>query len=188
MTLDEICSNALRLMDESGPEGLSMRRLAAELGVNPMSLYHHVPSREALIGLVCSRVAGRVPLPPDDGAPWQDQLAELALAYLRNAQAHPAIWAYIHTHPELIEDRRSPIRNILDRVLRLAGVAEPELRRTSDVLHALVTGFVIAAAQEHLPGGQDEIDRGLGTALRLLVSGVAGLSQRQPPGRSADGR
>ncbi|MEV4113408.1 TetR/AcrR family transcriptional regulator [Nonomuraea sp. NPDC049695] len=176
MTVDEICSNALRLMDEAGPEGLSMRGLAAELGVNPMSLYHHVPSKEALIGLVCSRVAERVPLPSDDGAPWQDQLAELALAYLRHAQAHPAVWAYIHSHPELIEDRRLPIRNTLDRVLRLAGVTGPELRRTSDVLYALVTGFVITAAQGHLPGGQDEIDRDFGTALRLIVSGVAGLS------------
>ncbi|MFC7587091.1 TetR/AcrR family transcriptional regulator [Nonomuraea antimicrobica] len=69
LTLEEIGSTALRLVDEGGIEGLSMRKLAAELDVNPMSLYHHVESKEALLGLICHGAAEGMALPPDDGSP-----------------------------------------------------------------------------------------------------------------------
>ena len=48
-----ILDAALRLVDEEGMGALSMRRLGAELGVNPMSIYHHLPGKGAVVsGLV----------------------------------------------------------------------------------------------------------------------------------------
>ncbi|MEV0389482.1 WHG domain-containing protein [Nonomuraea sp. NPDC050643] len=176
MSLEEISSTATRLMDEGGVEGLSMRKLAAELDVNPMSLYHHVKSKEALIELICATTAARMHLPPDDGSPWQEQVRAMALSYRDHARAHPAMWTYVHNHPEAIADRKLALWQALYRILRLAGVPEPELRRTSDVLHAFVTGFVIAETQGHLPDGQEEIDRTFDTAIELIVHGLAGLS------------
>ena len=44
-----ILETALVLADEIGLEALSMRRLGAELGVEAMSLYNHVPSKAALL-------------------------------------------------------------------------------------------------------------------------------------------
>lgn len=177
LTLEEISTTALRLMDEGGVEGLSMRKLAAELDVNPMSLYHHVENKDALISLICSTAAQRMQLPPDDGSPWQDQLRALAMAYHRHVRQHPAMWSYLHNHPELIADRELTIWQTLYRVLRLAGVPESELRRTSDVLHAFVTGFVVAETQGHLPDDPEEIAADFDTAVRLMIHGVAGFAR-----------
>ncbi|WP_171074669.1 TetR/AcrR family transcriptional regulator [Nonomuraea basaltis] len=174
LSLEEISSTALRLMDEGGVEGLSMRKLAAALDVNPMSLYHHVESKEALLGLICATAAARMDLPPDDGAPWQDQLRALARAYYRHARAHPALWSHVHNHPELVADRRMAMWQVLGRVLRLAGVPEEELRRTSDVLHAFVSGLVLFEIQGHLRDDPEETDRNLDTAINLIIHGLVG--------------
>ncbi|TDC91050.1 TetR/AcrR family transcriptional regulator [Nonomuraea deserti] len=178
LTLEEISSTALRLIDEGGVEGLSMRKLAAELNVNPMSLYHHVASKDALIRLICATIQQRVRIPPDDGTPWQDQLRALAVAYYRHARSHPAMWTHLHAHPEIIEDRTLVIWATLYRILRQAGVPEPELRRTSDVLHAFVTGLITTEVQGHVPDDPDETARTFDTAVHLMINGLASYSAR----------
>jgi AcrR family transcriptional regulator len=174
LSLSEIGAVALRLMDEGGVEGLSMRKLAAELDVNPMSLYHHVESKEALLRLVCHGAAERMHLPPDDGAPWQDQLRALALTYHRHAREHPALWTYVHNHPEIVSDRRMKLWQVLYRILRLAGVQEAELCRTGDVLHAFVSGLVLFETQGHITDDPEELDRTFDTAVNLIVRGLEG--------------
>lgn len=173
LSLDEICSTALRLIDRGGVEGLSMRKLAAELDVNPMSVYHHVDGKEALLARVCETVTSRLAMPPDDGSPWQDQLKALALAYHRHAREHPAMWNYVHNHPEFVEDRRLPLWQALYRILRAAGVPEDELRRTGDVLHAFVSGFVFAETRGHLTDDPDEIERSFDVAIQMIIYGLA---------------
>ncbi|MEV4114569.1 TetR/AcrR family transcriptional regulator [Nonomuraea sp. NPDC049695] len=176
LTIEEICSTAVRLIDESGVEGLSMRKLAAELDVNPMSLYHHVESKEALLGLVCATAAERMHMPPDDGSPWQEQLKALGLAYHRHALEHPALWGYLHTHPQLISDHRLAIWQTLYRILRLAGVPESELPRTSEILNAFVAGVIVAETQGRLSDDPEEIDRTFDLAVHLIINGMVSFS------------
>jgi AcrR family transcriptional regulator len=53
LSREKILKVALRVVDEERMDALSMRRLGAELGVNPMSIYHHLPDKAAVIaGLV----------------------------------------------------------------------------------------------------------------------------------------
>ncbi|WP_336205159.1 TetR/AcrR family transcriptional regulator [Nonomuraea sp. LPB2021202275-12-8] len=176
LTPEEIYSTALRLVDEGGVDALSMRKLAAELKVNPMSLYHHVDSKEALITQICVTMADRLELPPDDGAPWQDQLRMLALAYHTLARTYPTLYAYIHAHHEVIADRSVGIWVVLYRILRAASIPEPDLKRTSDVLHAFVSGFVVAEAQGQVGDAADpaEADRAFDTAIDMIIHGLAG--------------
>lgn len=56
LTLDEICDTALALVNEAGLETLSLRRLAARLGVTPNAIYKYVDNRPALVDLLVSRV------------------------------------------------------------------------------------------------------------------------------------
>ncbi|MEW9550275.1 TetR/AcrR family transcriptional regulator [Nonomuraea sp. NPDC050783] len=177
LSIEEISSAALRLMDAGGVEGLSMRKLAAELDVNPMSLYHHVASKDALVELICATATARMRLPADDDAPWQEQLRALALAYHQYARQHPALWIHIHNNPRVIADRTMPLWQVLDRILRLAGVPEGELRRTSDVLHAFVSGLILSELQGHLPEEAGEIERSLGLAVELIVRGLEGVTR-----------
>ncbi|MER6951537.1 TetR/AcrR family transcriptional regulator [Nonomuraea sp. NPDC000554] len=176
LSQEEIRSTALRMVDEGGVESLSMRKLAAALNVNPMSLYHHVESKEALIGTLCRLAGDELQLPPDDGSPWQDQLRSLALAYHAMASSHPALWVYVHNHPEIVADKQTGLWQVLHRILRAASVPEPELRRTGDVLHAFVAGFVFSETKGHLDPdhNQEEIDRTFDTAINLIIYGLSG--------------
>ena len=52
LTRDQIAVTALQLLDEEGPTGLGMRRLARRMGVKAPSLYHHVAGQDEIIDLV----------------------------------------------------------------------------------------------------------------------------------------
>ena len=62
-TTDEIASAALRIVDESGLGGLSMRSLAAALGTGPMTMYNYVADKEGLEELVVAAVAADIVVP-----------------------------------------------------------------------------------------------------------------------------
>ncbi|GAA2647590.1 MULTISPECIES: TetR/AcrR family transcriptional regulator [Nonomuraea] len=170
LTLQEILGTALRLIDAGGVESLSMRKLAAELDVNPMSLYHHVANKTELIRTVCLNVAPTLQPPADDGAPWPDQLRALAHAYRRLARTHPGLWRYVHNHPEVIEPRQGGLWEVLDRILRAAQVPEDERERTADVLHAFVSGFVLAENLGHI--AEEESEPAFDTAINLITAGL----------------
>ncbi|MEU4233678.1 TetR family transcriptional regulator [Nonomuraea sp. NPDC026600] len=175
LTPEEIYSTAMRLVDEVGVEGLSMRKLAAELDVNPMSLYHHVASKTALISQICATQGLRVELPEED-LPWPERVRMLAHAYRGLSRAHPSMWRYVHAHPEVIASRTGGLWDVLFPILVTAGVPESELRRTADVLYGFVTGLVFAESAGHIGQGQDseEADRTFETAIDLIIRGLGG--------------
>ncbi|MFF4418433.1 TetR/AcrR family transcriptional regulator [Streptosporangium sp. NPDC001559] len=151
LTTQEIYAAVLRLVDEGGVEGLSMRKLAAELAVNPMSLYHHVENKDALLRGACTAVALGLRLPPDDGTPWQDQLRALAHAYRSIALSHPALWSYVNAHPDLVE-QEGGMWEVFNRVLAAAGVPAGELVRVRTVLYTFVSGLLTAETSGLLAG------------------------------------
>lgn len=73
-----IVAAARRLLEAEGVGALSMRRLAAELESKPMTLYHHVPSKTALLGLVLSDVAAGIPWAAPTGTP-QERMVEIVM-------------------------------------------------------------------------------------------------------------
>jgi AcrR family transcriptional regulator len=93
LSREAILDAAMRVLDREGAAGLSMRRVADELGTGPASLYWHVASKDALIDLVIDRVAGEVPLPEPDPARWQEQLREWLLGVRTVFARHPGVAA-----------------------------------------------------------------------------------------------
>ncbi|MEA4945352.1 MAG: helix-turn-helix domain-containing protein [Propionicimonas sp.] len=63
--LADVVTTALRLLDDWGLDSFSMRRLAAELGVAPSALYHHVASKQELLGHLAARIVGGVVVDDD---------------------------------------------------------------------------------------------------------------------------
>lgn len=117
-----IVTAGIALADQDGLERLSMRRLAQELGVNPMSLYHHVRDKDALLdAMLDAVVAGVDPAPvapaqADAGpVPWTDQLRDLVLAARRQVLAHP--WAV-----RVLQQRQTPTPAALLHVDRVLGI------------------------------------------------------------------
>ncbi|MBL3699603.1 TetR/AcrR family transcriptional regulator [Leucobacter luti] len=55
-SLADVVAAGLRVLDAQGLENCSMRRVAAELGVQPSALYHHVPNKQSLLALMADEI------------------------------------------------------------------------------------------------------------------------------------
>jgi AcrR family transcriptional regulator len=86
LTREKIVDAALALLERDGLQGLSMRRLAQELGSGAASLYWHVGDKEELLSLLLDRIVGETPVPEPDPDDWQGTVKELA----RTARRHLA--------------------------------------------------------------------------------------------------
>ena len=93
LSREAIVDAALRVLDREGAAGLSMRRVADELGTGPASLYWHVANKDALIDLIVDRVAGEVPLPEPEPDRWQEQLRDWLLGVRDVFGRHPGVAA-----------------------------------------------------------------------------------------------
>ena len=89
LTRERLIRAALEIVDREGLNALSMRKLGAELGVDPMAAYRHLPNKSALLDGVMEAVHAEVDLDIDESQPWQDQLRQLASANLNALLAHP---------------------------------------------------------------------------------------------------
>ena len=87
-----ILEAALRLIDEHGLAELSMRRLGAELDVQAMSLYRHVPNKQAVVEgvrqMIFDQLAGLQLVHPESDD-WRDSVRAAALAFREVGQEHP---------------------------------------------------------------------------------------------------
>jgi AcrR family transcriptional regulator len=83
-----IVDAALRIVDADGMDALTFRRLAADLGVTPMSLYWHLADKEELLELVGHQVLAGVVMPAPRGD-WREQLADVHRAMFDAILRHP---------------------------------------------------------------------------------------------------
>ena len=89
LTRERIVELALSIIDRDGLGALNMRRLAADAGVKPMSLYHHFPGKEAILDAVAEAIAAAaVGLPPSE-ADWRGKVHFLFTGLHLLVQAHP---------------------------------------------------------------------------------------------------
>jgi AcrR family transcriptional regulator len=78
LSRERILREAVALADERGLEALSMRRLGQRLGVEAMSLYNHVASKDDLEAGIVERVLGEIE--PPDGPDWKEALRRTSIA------------------------------------------------------------------------------------------------------------
>lgn len=101
LTRERIVAAALAIVDEQGPEALSMRRLGAVLGVEAMSLYKHVEGKEAILdgirALLIEDFAARLPAGPVGD--WREDLAAFARAYRAVGRDHPRAFPLLAQGP-----------------------------------------------------------------------------------------
>ncbi|SCX44701.1 transcriptional regulator, TetR family [Klenkia marina] len=113
---ERIIRGAIEFIDHQGLPLLTMRRLGAALGVEAMSLYRYVPSRDDLLDGVVDTVVDElfsddeVHLEPRHG--WQDYLQRLAHGVRRIALAHPAVFPLVASRPPAAPWVRPPLRSL----------------------------------------------------------------------------
>jgi AcrR family transcriptional regulator len=90
LTPERVVAAALDVADADGIEAVSLRRLAATLGVTPMAIYRHVRNKSHLLDLMAERLLEQIDVAADETATWQDRLRRLLGSYQSVAAAHPA--------------------------------------------------------------------------------------------------
>lgn len=155
---EKILSVALRIADEQGLQRLTMRRLGAELGVDPMAVYHHVADKAALFDGLIERVFSEVKLPPRTGR-WDHDLRAVARAARTTFLAHGETVALLGTRPPITQAAFELVEAIT-AILLDAGFSEQQAADGFDCLGRLVIGHTLAEAGRppggEVSGGEDE--------------------------------
>jgi AcrR family transcriptional regulator len=89
LDVDAVVAAATALLDAAGAEALTMRRLATELGVAPMTLYTYVPGRDDLLDLALDAAYAGMRRADTTGRPWRDRLTAVAEENRALHRAHP---------------------------------------------------------------------------------------------------
>jgi AcrR family transcriptional regulator len=100
LSRERVLDAAIAIADAQGLQGLTMRSLARELGVQPMSLYHHVANKEEILDGVVDVVFGQITFPADD-LDWRHAMRERANSARAVLRRHP--WAI-----GLVQTRTTP--------------------------------------------------------------------------------
>ena len=88
---------ALELIESEGHDGFSMRKLAASLGCEAMSIYHYFPSKAHLRDALLDRCLAATEMPPRE-LPWLERLRRVAYAYREAALRNPRFFVAIALH------------------------------------------------------------------------------------------
>ncbi len=131
---------ALRLVDADGLDALTMRRLASVLGVAPMSLYGHVPTKEHLLLGVVNLVVSEFRLPDPTTAPW-DAFRGVIREFRRVALLHPNLVPITVRQPPTGAEGLLTLEASLD-ALRRAGLSPSATARAYRLSASWAIGFV----------------------------------------------
>ncbi|MEU9979368.1 TetR/AcrR family transcriptional regulator C-terminal domain-containing protein [Streptomyces sp. NPDC051014] len=144
LSRDAIVAAALEAISLHGIDGISLRRVAAALGVDPKSLYNHVSGKDGLLDAVAEHILGSIPLPTPTGDVRRD-LRAIAHAFRDSTQAHPKAAPLVLTRQLTSPAGLAPVNAVLT-ALHAAGcprqTAVPLLRS----LVATVTGTLLREA------------------------------------------
>jgi TetR/AcrR family transcriptional regulator, tetracycline repressor protein len=136
LTRAELLDAALGIVDAEGLDALTMRRLADAVGVEAMSLYHHVPSKDALLNWTVERMRSemRLPEPLPDG--WAGVLEAIFVEYRRVLAAHPNMLPLATRRTDLAET--SGLQYLIDQ-----GIAPDDAVEMYQSLVAFTIGYSV---------------------------------------------
>jgi AcrR family transcriptional regulator len=141
LSRERVLRAAMELADEAGLDALSMRRLAQRLGVEAMSLYHHVRNKDDLLAGMLDAVYAEIELPAGTGE-WQEEMRRTAISFhdalLRHEWACGLFMAPLSVGPA----RFRYMDGVLGR-LRGAGFSAVMTHHAYHVLDSHIVGFVL---------------------------------------------
>ncbi|KQV15384.1 MULTISPECIES: TetR/AcrR family transcriptional regulator [unclassified Kitasatospora] len=145
LSVDAVVQAALELADTDGLEAVSMRRVAQQLGVTPMTLYTYVPGKAELLDLMLDTLFQRMPRPVHTDAPWRERVTAVAEANRALYLAHPWVAALPATRPPLGPGLITKYEHELSA---FDGLGLPDLDIDAALTHLL--GFVRSTARTAL--------------------------------------
>ncbi|MGE5287817.1 MAG: TetR/AcrR family transcriptional regulator [Micromonosporaceae bacterium] len=143
LTRERVVAEALAVIAADGAQSLSMRALAARLGVVPGALYRHVRGKEQLYDLILDAVLGEVDCRADPGAPWAAQVAALARRLRAVLENHPGTAALLKTRDPLSPTSLALAEAFL-APLHAAGLPGREAALAFRLIYDYTLGFALA--------------------------------------------
>ena len=153
LSRERIVGAAVAVADRGGLEAVSMRQVGRELGVEAMSLYHHLRGKDDLLDALADWAFAEITLPAS-GRPWRAEMVSRTSSARDVLRAHP--WAL-----GLLESRRNPGPALLrhhDAVLgclRTQGFSVVLAAHAYSVLDSYVFGFVLTELNLPMEPGED---------------------------------
>ena len=133
---------ALRIVDSEGLAALTMRRLGRELGVEAMSLYRHVPNKDALLDGIVELIVLEIDVPAGPDGDWKDAARHVVRSYRRAAHSHPNAFPLVTMRPlNTLEALRR--LDVTFEILRRAGFDEQMAIVAFRTLASYTRGFAL---------------------------------------------
>ncbi|NUS94103.1 MAG: TetR family transcriptional regulator, partial [Nocardia sp.] len=144
LTRDRIAAAAVALIDRDGLERFGVRRLADELGVDPMSIYNHIKGKSALLDAASEAVLAELPTRTGDASDTWDEIARrTAHSYRAAAYRHPHLVPVLATRPQISPSALAPLERLVT-VMRTAGLPDDVIADTPLTLFAFLNGYLLA--------------------------------------------
>jgi AcrR family transcriptional regulator len=179
LSAERVLEAAVRLADEGGLDAVSMRRIGQELGVEAMSLYHHVRGKEQLLDGMVETVVGAMNAEvgavegPDPAEDWRGALRSRALAARVVMLRHPWLPAVLATRttlsPEVVRYHDAVVG------ILLGGGFDADL--THHALHALGSRVLGFTQELFDPGGSGEAEAQSEATFAALAAEVPHLAR-----------
>jgi AcrR family transcriptional regulator len=137
-----VLEEAVRFVDREGLEALTMRKLGAELGVEAMSLYNHVPNKSALLDGMVEVLLGELEVPAENHS-WKERIREGYRAFRRLAHEHPNVFPLLVNRPPDTMDGVWLVEEFL-RTLEEAGFGKETALHAFRALSSYTFGYAMA--------------------------------------------
>jgi AcrR family transcriptional regulator len=144
LTRQRVVAEALAAIAQDGAQALTMRSLAARLGVVPGALYHHVGNKEQLQDLLLDGVLAEVDVHLDPSLGWPDQLKLLAHRLRQVLERHPGVAAILKTRDPLGPHSLALAEAFL-APLQAAGFGDREAGLAFFLLVDYTVGFAVSS-------------------------------------------
>jgi AcrR family transcriptional regulator len=144
LSRERVLQAAIAVADAAGVRALTIRSLAAELGVKPMSVYYYFANKSEILDGIVDVVFSEIDLPTSDGD-WQSVIRHRAISARRVLARHP--WVIV-----LLESRKTPgpatlrHHDAMIGTLRLAGFSVEMTAHAYALLDSYIYGFALQEA------------------------------------------
>jgi AcrR family transcriptional regulator len=191
LTEPQIVEAALELSGGAWLDDISMRALAAQLGVPVMTLYNYVPSKDALHGLVLDHVLRPVRVPSPDEGPWEERIRQLE----RDArQAMGRVPGLLLIRHGLESSEAARLADGVLSILAGGGFTPDEAALASAALYAVILGQLEIEAIATVTGAPVEASFETATlnrsreelfdfGLDAVIEGLKATLAKKPPRR-----
>ena len=161
LTRERILLAARTLADEDGLEALTMRRLADDLGVEAMSIYHHLPNKDAILDGLVELAFGEIEdeiggFGVDDAIPWREALRARILGARRVMLRHRWVPVVLENRGQLGPTMARYIDGVV-AVMRSGGLSHDLIHHALHALGSRMYGFTqeLTLDDDAAPGADD---------------------------------